>query len=904
MSKKRFSGANFFNALTLHRERAALLLSAARQFAGLKSAAMAWLLISAFSMLHWLEPLDLSFFDTFSHFQLRSKASPDVLLVEIPYAQQGISANNWPEIAGKLLAAGAGKVVFTLPLSVPELEALSKHPGRNKLVFGIPRGAENTDEKDLLSQITTIERLGLRAAVFGQHGHQNIVRSIDLDYRIGEKKLRSIKAEASEWLGSSPVYLPMQFSPTTLPVISLSRLKEEGPMPELVRQRVVLIGLEHHPLLQSVNIPGHHEEISLLRYHGMAINALLKNATVKPLGLLTSNLLTGLFALLFLAALQPLPLRSANLFLLVTVTIEIAATWLIFNFAATWLPLLEIILCEIAVFLCVYRAKAVREWSDLQQMVSNTAAELQRRTQPEGFMQSETYWDFVVRLVDQTLHLHRTIFLERVDNDHRLREIQSLRCDIADIHEMRRDYERTPYTTAIAARHAIEVNGFLKPINIVEHQFLAPLLFGGEVMGFWAFSVTENEYTHINQQKTAINAIADQVSVLLFQRKMQNKNDSARHNPLERLFADSNLATLRKLNQSTRILEQRMQNLEHIFNHISSAAILYDLFGRVMQINPRMNALLKGQEIAPFSMTAVDLIGKLCNIPIEDVRGLMRELVLEREPFSLSTHLSRDETSHYTLLAAPLVLDEQVVKIQGAPFQINGILIELLDTSAARHSFDLSADTFFHISLIITDKLQTIATAAHLLAPPDTPEEMRQQAAEILQASLYEATEWLHRARRLLIPDAALPDLLVEPCRQLRRALALVDDQIKKRQLSPEISMPNFSRLVHASPEDLKDVFCAILIFLIEDSAPDSRLMISVTTKPQAIVIIITNEGYGLPQERLQDYLEKRPIETLNNAFRDLRHALHLVEQWEGQMSATSEIGKGSCVTLTLRVYE
>ena len=99
-------------------------------------------------------------------------------------------------------------------------------------------------------------------------------------------------------------------------------------------------------------------------------------------------------------------------------------------------------------------------------------------------------------MINQSLNLKRMIFLERVPNDHRLKEIKAFECSIHDVVDLRRDYERTPYSTVIQEQKPLlQTKPYLLPLAVEDQQYLAPLMFAGDVLGFWAFTVASDSPT-------------------------------------------------------------------------------------------------------------------------------------------------------------------------------------------------------------------------------------------------------------------------------------------------------------------------------------------------------------------------------------------------------------------------
>lgn len=92
-------------------------------------------------------------------------------------------------------------------------------------------------------------------------------------------------------------------------------------------------------------------------------------------------------------------------------------------------------------------------------------------------------------MVRQSLDLGWLIFLERPPGQHHVREIAALNCQFADIDERRRDYRRAPYSDAIAENRLIRLRRLFLKLDPGMDQYMTPLTFGGEVLGFWAMGI-------------------------------------------------------------------------------------------------------------------------------------------------------------------------------------------------------------------------------------------------------------------------------------------------------------------------------------------------------------------------------------------------------------------------------
>jgi len=185
-----------------------------------------------------------------------------------------------------------------------------------------------------------------------------------------------------------------------------------------------------------------------------------------------------------------------------------------------------LIVVQAAVFAVVFWHKSLVQDRALRSLVVDLASrsrELASRSREQailpGFYASPEPWNQVVELVRQTLDLGWLIFLERIPDQYYVREIAALNCRFADIDERRRDYRRVPYSDAVAERQTVRLEQrlFLKADSAID-QYMTPLLFGGELLGFWAMGVSPDKVAANPDFFVLVDDIRDQIAEMLYHR--------------------------------------------------------------------------------------------------------------------------------------------------------------------------------------------------------------------------------------------------------------------------------------------------------------------------------------------------------------------------------------------------
>ena len=114
----------------------------------------------------------------------------------------------------------------------------------------------------------------------------------------------------------------------------------------------------------------------------------------------------------------------------------------------------------------------------------------------------------------------------------------------------------------------------------------------GEVLGFLAMSVLVKHCKAFFAQEAALSPIAEQIAKLLYQRQLWQAQQAQASHVWQTWLQDSNSQAFTKITRAVSLMEQRLHMVEQSFAQTSQAAIVYDLFGRVLLANAQMQQRL------------------------------------------------------------------------------------------------------------------------------------------------------------------------------------------------------------------------------------------------------------------------------------------------------------------------
>lgn len=835
---------------------------------------------------------------------------PGVVLVEARPERSFSASGEWKKLIDQLLALKAHRIAFAFPPRFDDPSFLAASPYRENVLIGgwLVRDPE-IRERQYIGGIPENYPAWLRERIvpLAPPTEKGIARSQLTQLAVDGRPTPIFSVAAA---GTRPdtdrFFINFSDYANELPTFRMDRLLAEGSIAEAFAGKVVLVGVADTAPLHTISIPGRSAPVSVLELHGLATDTLIQDEAVRVFSHGQRMLILALAWSITLALLQPLTLLPGIIAAAVLTTLTIAGSWLLLWLANIWLPVGDLFFVSAWTMLFVFRDKAARENQTLKSLLLNLTARVQSRTAPISFIQADEHWGFVLSLIDQTLSVTRTIVLERIPAEHRVREVKALRCAVTDISEMRRDYERAPYTDAIADGGMIRVDKYLKSVDDSEHQYLVALMFGGEILGFWAFGLIAGEIERSPELPRTVNSIARQVSVLLYQRKLREEIENASSHDWRRYFSDDNIAAFVELNQSIQFLQQRLVTIEQLFRGLGTAAALYDLWGRLVAINEEMSDLLRLAGIPAYGITAADLVRRLTGLNEAEARETMNRLIVERKAHALQLHIAALPERLFLLSIKPLAqADDSSGADSSNPFDLMGILIELVDVSEMHAVIDLKSDVLKNTLLRLEPDLKILADSAQAIAAHDRMSAGCADLGRQIGRSAGEIEHRLGRSAELLAPEldpTRLDRYPIDVAATISRVADGLDAEARNHRVRLRIEDPPAPTLAYADPERLPMLVAAIFGVLFDDAPPDSEIVVRLTLDGGRFVVDFRNAGFGLPQERIDEMFAGSTETT--ESFAALRRATHALADWRGSIEVRSGIGMGIQVVLRLEVFD
>lgn len=847
-------------------------------------------------------------YDYLMRHALMSSASEQLVVVDGDKQAAERGDELWLPLLKNLLAADVKQVVFNfLPAQVSaDFYQLAADSG--KVVFG--QQVLNSDSYSPASlqplPLVAVGKnitLGLMSSPQSQHG---IYRTQQRDINVDGHSLPTLEYSAAQrvlgkTITESDYRINFIGGTARIPKVKLAQIVAGSLISELMTGRTVLVGVYGLEPLASYFTPlaTESEQTSAVLYHAFALDTLLAERAIRELPawiLLLAFINITVATLIFC---QYLAFQRSFLVAIVLSLCYVLSCWLALHGLFLWIPLFELLLAQWLTFAVVWQYRVSQENQVLDSTLFNLAVNLQEKAFPVSFYSSQDPWAQLIVMINESLHLNRMIFLERVPDDHRLKEIKAFQCSIDDVIELRRDYERTPYSTAIQEHKPLLLDKpYLNPLTIEEQHYLVPLIFAGEVLGFWAFTVEPRTVSSSPKFLALTQIYMTQVSEILYHRQEWQKRVLQENNKFWNYLSFSTGAkSYLALNQSVGLLDRRIAELQEVFNSMNTGSILYDLFGRVLLLNKYMEELAQSENLKLYNITALDFITTVTGYDVEIARNIIQKTIFDREKVSIPIGHFKAERD-YILHIQPLKLQSHNQQLNDLTpvFQITGILCELEDVTELKAIYRLKEQLFERFSLRLRDDLATMAMTLSVIDDKSSTHEEKEIALKSTQNKVHESmttletvTEQMNREIESLTSN--LGRYPINRQEAIKNAIATLKNYAALRSIKLHLQHPDLLGLVFASPNELYSVFHTLLTLMIDDTFEGANLWVSLEETQEWVHYYFRNDGIGVINT------------TPSTENLKMNEVMRCIKHWEGQIEFSSQVGKGSIVALSLRRF-
>ena len=538
-----------------------------------------------------------------------------------------------------------------------------------------------------------------------------------------------------------------------------------------------------------------------------------------------------------------------------------------------------------------------------EDILSHLKQRLQDKITHQTFYNSDKYWQELIELIDQLLPLKKTILFEKLDNDTRIVEVASAHCSFEEIKELRRDYTREPYASAIKSKSMQHPKRpFFQSKKSHESEFIIPLIHHNEVIGFWAILFEEEALKSIKDINIMIDNLSKEIALLLFTRVEfhQRKTQQSFWKRLVNVEVyDSNIQIFR---QNFSIIEKRMLLNETIFDNIFSKIITYSLFGEIIQINQNMSTFFQEEEILAYTLNASDMLCTMTDISPAHAKALVRSVTFSHQEHMQFVHCKKTKR-RFLFIASPVTKSDIDNKFSGNYlFHTYGLLFNFIDFEFVEKISDLRQDVITE-SLIQRKKRLLELDRSLSLLEHIKPSIKTQKHLTLLLKEKVSTMEFAYNQLNILMKknlnDSEDDQYPLQILKSISLSSTHSKNKYKDKQIHFVIKSPPKLSLTLVSVNSIHKHLEVLFDFLVEDCEENGTISIQVTEEDSEIEIFMHSDGYGMPNEQLMGYL--RHGSQKSDHYQALRETIKAIKSWQGEVHFSSELGKGISIFLSLK---
>ena len=358
---------------------------------------------------------------------------------------------------------------------------------------------------------------------------------------------------------------------------------------------------------------------------------------------------------------------------------------------------------------------------------------------------------------------------------------------------------------------------------------------------------------------------------------------------------------MEKIYSGVNALEKRVLIMDSVFQTLGTATVLYDLFGRVIQINERMSDILQKVDIPPYSLSALDLAVRLTGESAQEVRSLLSDVVGSRRVRTMTITLDGLDDSPMFFTIRALGTSRHDGDDPSYPFALYGILFELVDVSEIHELGRVKEQLVAEGNRFLRQGVETLSDACTLMDDGEGAD-ASPSSRELLdhKKGLLDLLDQLNRYMgedMLRFRTGAFP---IDSHKALLNALTTVhvDAATKKVPIDTGDHIPV---LVLAEQKTLQSLFEDMLSVLIGDAVTGGHIMVAWEEKEAHLDIVLTNSGFGMPDKEFQNLLAKES--GASETFVRIREGRTKIRSWNGELTGTSELGRGTTFRLRLAKF-
>lgn len=663
---------------------------------------------------------------------------------------------------------------------------------------------------------------------------------------------------------------------------------------ELLNDRIIIVSTLHNTYAHSQHTEVMGNEFIHMNYLAFMLKSALSDTWLKTFSIELYYAYIMLYSIAVIFLLYILS-KYIQYLIIILVLFVVMLYWAAISFYYVMLPISELIIIILTTsryLLLFWQRLNDKEEEKVIRTMSNR---LQEKIVHTSFFNSNESWNELINLVSELFVIEKSIFLEKVENDHYMKEIISNNCKFCDIFERRRDYTREPYTSVVKTRHAQEIDRqFFKESEENEVEFIAPLIYFNEVVGFWIFTIYKEQIIDRERLLNDMTLCSKEIARLVHDRnrfQIQKNNDQQQFSNKLRKVMDLEVknSSALMIRNNFSVFMKRMYLNEILIDNIHSNIILYDFFGKVINVNNKMNILLQEENIKTYSMSASEMLSTLTKIELIDAVNLIRSIM-----FNCTKHEQviyfKNSKKRYFLSMSAITKDKIENKFSTSYFaDTYGVMFEFIDFSFVEGMIQTKENILYDSLKLSRSQLVGLNKIVEKRINNNLTEQQKTLLDKQISNMVNKVTASYKELEGIMEQDYLTKENDTYPI-DIVSIVKSVCDTLKEeypiKHVKVDLIPLSYPVYVRASLKKMYRYLRILLVYLADDCEENGTITVQMGQGDGAIEILMQSSGTGMPNEQLEAYIRSNKVVD----FEELKND---IESWNGIVELSSALGEG-----------
>lgn len=345
-----------------------------------------------------------------------------------------------------------------------------------------------------------------------------------------------------------------------------------------------------------------------------------------------------------------------------------------------------------------------------------------------------------------------------------------------------------------------------------------------------------------------------------------------------------------------------------IREQIKTEAILRNIADGVMVCGPAGETVLINEVIEQWlHVREKDILGASVSFFLPELKPLIQRTIQPGDKDIVTEVIEINDSS----TGNPLVLSAHASRVTDNG-ELIAVVIVLRNITREKEIDRMKTEVVSVVAHELRSPLTSIAGFSEVLKDPNLPEATRKEYIDIINYESGRLAEMINKfldLSRIENGQTLINRVPVDILSIISSALNINGYWLNKKNITVHTAFPDQPVTIECDPNLISQVMMNLLSNAIKYSPEHSEISITVTVSEGQMTIRVQDNGFGISPENLKNIFKKffrakddRRVKEIEGTGLGLAFVREIVHQHNGQVTAESELGKGTVFSITLPV--